>query len=138
MIQKIIDCESLENLQENVYDGVCFSKVPHLQRTDFHSTISRLHHRTFLEFVPKISCFKNVLEKMLWCTSILMKPKHRMRSLQFYKKGARVRPLWRSAENFNVFKGKSPRWKLLFNKVARLESNPAILLKTFSCMGSAR
>ena len=31
MLRKIIDCESFENSQESVYDGVYFNKVASLQ-----------------------------------------------------------------------------------------------------------
>ena len=34
MLRKIADCESLEVSQENVYDGVSFSKVTNLQCSD--------------------------------------------------------------------------------------------------------
>ena len=53
MLQKIINCESLENSQENIYDGSYSGKVASLQRTDCNSTISRLQHRFFLEYISK-------------------------------------------------------------------------------------
>ena len=52
MLQKIIDCESLENLPENVYDGVCF-KVASLCCTNCISTITRRHHIFFFRICSK-------------------------------------------------------------------------------------
>ena len=40
-------------------DGVCLSKDVGLHWTDCNSTVNRLPHRSFLEYVPKISCPKN-------------------------------------------------------------------------------
>ena len=53
MLQKIIDCESLENFAKNVYDGVCFDKIANLCCTICSSTITRIHRRLFSEDVPK-------------------------------------------------------------------------------------
>ena len=58
MLRKIIDCESLESSQENVYDGVSFSKVASLQCSDCNLALKRTHHRFFLKYVPKTSCLK--------------------------------------------------------------------------------
>ena len=78
MLQKIINCESLENSQENIYDGSYSGKVASLQRTDCNSTISRLQHRFFLEYISKSTWHKkNILEKSLWCTSVSIKDTHR-------------------------------------------------------------
>ena len=44
MLRKRFDCESFENSQENVSDGVYFSKAVSLQCT---------HNRFFSEDVPK-------------------------------------------------------------------------------------
>ena len=64
MLRKIIDCESLETSQENVYDGVSFSKVKSLPRSDYNFTIKRTYPRFILEYVPKTSCPKtNILSK---------------------------------------------------------------------------
>lgn len=41
------------------------------------------------------------------------------------KNGAHVRPHSRNAENFDVFTGKSPWWRLHFRKVPGLEFIPA-------------
>ena len=59
VLRKIIDCESLKNSQENVKDGVYFSKVASLlQCTDCTSNINRLHRRIFLENALKTCCLK--------------------------------------------------------------------------------
>ena len=58
MLPKIIDGKSLEISQENVYEGVPFSKVTNLQCSDCNFTIKIAHHRYFLEYVPKTSCLK--------------------------------------------------------------------------------
>ena len=58
MLQKIIDGKSLEISQENVCEGVSFSKVTNLQRSDGNFAIKIAHHRYFLEYVPKTSCLK--------------------------------------------------------------------------------
>ena len=64
MLRKIIDCESLEISQENVYDGVSFSKVKSLLHSDYNFTIKRTYHRFILQCVPKASCLeKNILRK---------------------------------------------------------------------------
>ena len=45
-----------------------------LEGTDCNATISRLYNRFFSEYDLKTSYVKNnVLEKCLWCTSILIK-----------------------------------------------------------------
>ena len=59
MLLKIIDWESLKIFQKNFYNGVSFSKVTRLQFSDCNFTIQRIHHRFFLEYVPKTSCLKN-------------------------------------------------------------------------------
>ena len=59
MLEKITDCESLEISQENFYDAVSFCKVTKLQCSDCNFAIERTHHRFYLEYVPKTSCFKN-------------------------------------------------------------------------------
>ena len=56
MLQKIIDGESLEIFQENACDGVDFINVTSLQCADWNTNVKSLHHRLFLEFVPKTSC----------------------------------------------------------------------------------
>ena len=53
MLQKITDCESLENFPENVYDGVCFNKIASLCCTNCISTITRMHHRFFFRICSK-------------------------------------------------------------------------------------
>ena len=58
MLRKIIDGKSLEISQENVYEGVSFSKVTNLQCSDCNFAIKIAHHRYFLEYVPKTSCLK--------------------------------------------------------------------------------
>ena len=58
MLRKIIDGKSLEISQEKVYEGVSFSKVTNLQCSDYNFAIKIFHHKYFLEYVPKTSCFK--------------------------------------------------------------------------------
>ena len=53
MLQKIIDCESLENFPENDCDGVCFNKIASLCFTNCSSAITKFHHRFFSEYLPK-------------------------------------------------------------------------------------
>ena len=59
MLRKIIDGKSWEISQENVYDGVSFSKVPNLQCSHCNFAIKITHHRHFFENVPNTSCLKN-------------------------------------------------------------------------------
>ena len=58
MLRKIIDGKSLEISQENVYEGVSFSKVTNLQCSDCNFAIKIAHHRYFLEYVPRTSCLR--------------------------------------------------------------------------------
>ena len=58
MLRKIIDGKSLEISQENVCEGVSFSKVTNLQCSDCNFAIKIVHHRYFLEYVQKTSCLK--------------------------------------------------------------------------------
>ena len=45
-----------------------------LECTDCNATISRLYNRLFSEYDPKTSYVQNnILEKCLWCTSVLIK-----------------------------------------------------------------
>ena len=60
MLRKIIDGKSLEISQENVYEGVSFSKVTNLQCSDHNFAIKIAHHLCFLEYVSKTSCFKKI------------------------------------------------------------------------------
>ena len=53
ILRKILDCKSFENSQENVSDGVYFSKAASVQCTDCISTINRLHSRFFSKDVLK-------------------------------------------------------------------------------------
>ena len=65
ILRKIIGCKHLGNSQENVYDGVHFIKIASPQCRDSKSTINRLDHRFFSEYVPKISSLKkNILRKV--------------------------------------------------------------------------
>ena len=58
MLRKVIDGKSFEISQENVYEGVSFSKVTNLQCSDCNFAIKIAPHRYFLEYVPKTSCLK--------------------------------------------------------------------------------
>ena len=60
ILKKKIDCKSLKNSQGNFYGAVSFSKVISLQFSDCNFAIKRIHHRFFLENVPKSSCFKKL------------------------------------------------------------------------------
>ena len=75
MLRKIVDGKSLEISQENVYEGVYFSKVTNLQCSDCNFAIKIAHHRYFLEHVLKTSCLKkqNFEKKGLWWTNFLIK-----------------------------------------------------------------
>ena len=41
MLQRMINVESLENLQKRVYNGVYFNNVASLQYTDCNSTMNK-------------------------------------------------------------------------------------------------
>ena len=58
MLQKGIDGKSLRISQENVCEGVSFSKVTNLQCSDCNYAIKISHHRYFSEYAPKTSCLK--------------------------------------------------------------------------------
>ena len=75
MLRKIIDGKSLDISQENVYEGVSFSKVTNLQCSDCNFAIKIARHRYFSEYVPKTSCLvKQYFEKKsLWWNSFLIK-----------------------------------------------------------------
>ena len=60
ILRKKIDCKSLENYQRNFHDEVSFSKVTSLQFSDCNFAIKRIHHRFFLENLPKTSCLKKI------------------------------------------------------------------------------
>ena len=62
MLRKNVYSKSLKNSQENVFDGVYFSKVASLQFIDCNSTVNRLHHRFSLEYVPETK----LLKKNIW------------------------------------------------------------------------
>ena len=53
MLRKIIDGKSLKIFQENVYEGVSFSKVTNLLCSDCNFAIKTAHHKHFLEYVSK-------------------------------------------------------------------------------------
>ena len=61
MLRKVIDCESLEVSQENVYDRVSFSKAKSLTSSDCNFTLKRTDDRFILEYVPKASCYKKTI-----------------------------------------------------------------------------
>ena len=134
MLRKINDCESLEISQESVYDGVFFSKVVCLQCIDCNSSIKRLHHRFFPQYVSKSSCLKkNILRKKSVMENVLIKLRLCSTKPTILSKTelnrAHVRPFCRSAESSNVFAKKPPRRKLLFSKVAGLEFISCNLIK---------
>ena len=59
-VKKIIDGKNLEISQENVYDGVSFSKVTNMQCSDCKFAIEITHLRYFFENVPNTSCLKKL------------------------------------------------------------------------------
>ena len=59
MLRKIIDSESLEISQENVYDGVPFKKVKSLPCSDCNFTIKSTQD-FFLEYVRPLAALKRV------------------------------------------------------------------------------
>ena len=59
MLRKIIDGKSLEISQENVYDGVSFSKVTNLQCSDCNFAVKITHHRYFLKMYRTLAVLKN-------------------------------------------------------------------------------
>ena len=61
MLRKIINGKSLENSQENVYEGVSFSKVTNIQCSDCNFAIKIAHHGYLLEYVPKTSRLKKTI-----------------------------------------------------------------------------
>ena len=78
MLRKINDCESLEISQESVYASMMefFSKVVCLQCPDCNSSIKRLHHRFFPQYVSNSSCLKkNILRKKSIMENALIKLK---------------------------------------------------------------
>ena len=74
-VVKIIDCQSLGNFPKNVYDGVCFNKIASLCCTNCNSTISRIHHKIFLEDVPQTYIPGSTTEASLhgFCMIVLYK-----------------------------------------------------------------
>ena len=54
-----LNCKSLKNSREKVFDGVYFSKVVRLQCKGSNGTLGRLHQRFFSVYAPKINCLKN-------------------------------------------------------------------------------
>ena len=67
MPRKIIAGKSLEISQENVCEGVSFSKVTNLLCSDCNFAINIAHRRYFFKYVPKTSCLrKQYLEKKVY------------------------------------------------------------------------
>ena len=77
MLRKIIDCHSLEISLENVHNAVYFTRVTNLQYTVYsvlNCTVKRIHHRSFLEYVAKTSCFKkNFLREKVYVAQAFYK-----------------------------------------------------------------
>ena len=59
IFRNIIDCKSLESSQDNLYNGVYFSKVASPQCIDCNLSINRICHIFFSEYVPKNTCLRN-------------------------------------------------------------------------------
>ena len=68
MLRKITDDKSLEISQENVYDGVSFSKVTNLKVSDCNFAIKITHHiDTFLKMYQTLAVLKNhILRKKIY------------------------------------------------------------------------
>ena len=116
VIRKITDCESLENSHENISDRVFLTKL------QIYSvrTKNRLRCKFFLEYVLETCCLKkNILEKSLWCISVL---------ITLFKWNLSGEALKKS----HASSRKSLSGNLPFSKVAGFEFIPAILLKTDS------
>ena len=60
MLQKIIDCESLEISLGNFYNGVSFRKVASLQCSDCNFAKKRTHHIFFWNMYQKLAILKNI------------------------------------------------------------------------------
>ena len=113
---------------------VFFSKVTCLQFTDCKSSIKRLLHRSFSEYVSKASFLKkNILTKRSMADQCFNKVEP-AKPITLSKNGAHLRPFCRSAVNSNIFTRKPPWWRFLFSKsrVAALEFIPAIWFKKSS------
>ena len=76
MLGNIIDCQSFKNSQENVYDGVYFSKVASQQCTDC---------ALFSKNVPKTSFLKEHFSKSFWCSIALIECDHAVHIPHFYQ-----------------------------------------------------
>ena len=59
MLRKIIDGKSVKISQENVYEGVSFTKVTSLQCSDCNFAIKIAHHSTFWNKYRKLAVLKN-------------------------------------------------------------------------------
>ena len=108
-----------------------FSQVVCLQCPDCNSSIKRLHHRFFPQYMSKSSCLKkNILRKNSMMENVLIKLRPCSTKPAISSKTelsrAHVKPFCRSAENSNVFTRKPPRRRLILSKVAGLEFIPAI------------
>ena len=64
-VWKMIDCESLESFQGNIFDRPYFSKESYKPAV-YYSTIKRVHHRLFLQYVHTTSCVKKYFEKKIY------------------------------------------------------------------------
>ena len=90
------------SVRKNIYDGVYFRKIKNLHCTECNTAICRLHHRKFLEQVPKICCLeKNIFTKK----SILY---------QSFNNNVTILP---ERELTIDLAEKPPCWKLLLSKV---------------------
>ena len=89
-------------MRKNIYDGVYFRNVKNLYCAECNSAIYRLHHRKFLEQIPKIRCLdKNIFTK---------------KSMVYQSFNNKVTILLKRELTFDLA-GKSPWRKVLFSKV---------------------
>ena len=109
--------QNFENFSEKIIWWNSFSKITSLHCSDCNFAIKRTHHRLFLEYVSKTSCFKKIFwGKKIWWTSVLIKlqPCSTQSSIFSKKNGAHVRRSSGSAESSNIFTSKNP-WQRPFS-----------------------
>ena len=104
-----------------------FSKVVYLQCPDCNSSIKRLHHRFFPQYVSKSSCLeKNILRKKSMMENVLIKLRPCSTKPAILSKTkldrAHVRPFCKSAENTNLVTKNPPQPGLLFSCRSRVYS----------------
>ena len=128
---KKIDCKSLENYQGNFHDEVSFSKVMSLQFSDSNFAINRIHHRFFLENLPKTSCLKKIKKAFFWEKGLQRFNKAAAlyyTTLNFIKKADLMQDLSVEALKVLIYSQVNILGGGFFPEVAGLEFIPAISL----------